>query len=793
MIFLLLVFALFEILLVWFPILQIRSHIAFFVLGYVLLAFVFFALLGYVIYLTIKFPITISWNNFLQANKFSFLISGLMIIPLIVLIILPQLAFFSDTQAYIQISSFFLNDASTFSIGGSDILNATYRLPVGYYMNAVISILPKFVSVAYYYLWTSVIFYLFGWFLQYVVEEKLAHLKLKYRLWSISFVFLVFCALAFIVVYTFTGGNIEIQSLFILVALSLLITKNGRYLWILPFSFLFFSTTAGLLSPGVILIGIVYTIVKGTWKQLSLFLVSAIGLFLLGVSGFLSNSDGNPLISYAAVGSTVFLVVTIPLIILISKKFARFNCLILPTEGLFKARIKTQLAFKKIFGTYKLKQIWLLSIFSIFGIFASFITYFSISKLSSIAEPFAYVNIIFVGLLLFYGIYSSVKLRVNNEFIYWITWFLIAFAVVSSLYTIAHLFANNASAWRTTYLSPFMGNLSVYIGMIFLIVVHIYLDHETKIIKWLRYGKKNLSFSPRRRGRLILISSSLNFAVVGIATAVTIGFWVTRNEIIGSDGVTSPVVSQFAPEDQAFLQALNNQGVASRLKNANEDQNIPLTTKSHLLDTNFYYYSDLSLVQFLNNGAPFSQGASWEANFSNVGDFVLNDRRMHTIQSQPINQLIYYYFKNAVNNINFIINQAIKNVATDAIIPKQANDKNSHPGVMVAKSNESADSNLVDSSSDAPLTDASKNPVLTDQIDVIGAPDLIILNKKSSYYKDLDLVKKMNLVTGVYAPDPSIDQSGYQLFYQTSDIAYFKNLGLSNLDFSKINISVSRN
>lgn len=779
--FLIIILGIFQILLSWFTTSNINNYLAFSILSYLILSFVILFLLIFFSVKMIAHWESVNFKKIIKANYSSLIFAILMAIPLIVIAINNSLIIFSDTQAYINISSYF-NINGVYTFDGVNNLDYTYRIPVGYYLNSVFSNVDF--ALAYRFLWVATTFYIFNWAVYYLVIQKLSYLKNITQLLLSGFFSIIYLCISFVSIYIFSSGNLEMQSTFIVVCFILLATKNAKYFFITCFAFLLFSSTSLILTSGVLLIGLVYLLFKGSRVEFIILIFTITSLLVIGVSFGLSEMSKHIYVNpyFGVIG--FFIMFALFVFLIIYKKSSRISYLLdkqlignefkvrilnilgLNSERKFKSSSRISLA--------KINQILLIIFYLLTSLAVFAISQFIVTLLYAGAPAnMSYSTLGIMTVVIAFAIYLSWRKNKISKLMLWSCFFNISYIIVSLFFHFYdNLFTENASAWRVIYLTMSAGNFSTYVSLSAFLICEIidanklfFLNLIDPVVK----TKKN------HKNRLVLYYSTFGFALTSIilASGASATAWTVRQTLIqqrlgGDNSVSNLSWSPDYSDKKAFgvINNLNkNKDNLSQTSNSNlqlnknvaEKDNINLEHKGLLLP-HFYFYTDLALSSFLNNGAPLSYGAYWTSTFCN--DFIKSDIRIATFQNKTVNELLYYNLSNTVANVDTIIDQSITNLQNPNII-------NISPSINV---------NSISSNINTPI---SKNA-----ISITGAPELIILNKNTSYFKKLDLTKNLPKLGDVYygnlAPAAiGPDSVGYEFIYETDNTAFYADSSLT--------------
>lgn len=717
-----------------------------------------------------------------------------MAIPLIVIAINNSLIIFSDTQAYINISSYF-NINGVYTWDGVNNLDYTYRIPVGYYLNSVFSNVNY--ALAYRFLWVATTFYIFNWAVHYLVIQKLSYLKNITQLFLSGFFSIIYLCISFVSIYIFSSGNLEMQSIFIVVCFVLLATKNAKYFFITCFAFLLFSSTALILTSGVLLIGLVYLLFKGTRIQFITLLFTATAFLVIGVSFGLSEMSKQIYVNpyFGVIG--FFIMFALFIFSIIYKKSSRVSYLL--DKQLIGAEFKvktlnilvlnSQHKFKnqRRISAAKINQI-LLIIFYLFTSLAVFaISQFIVTLNAALPANISYSSLAVMAAVIALAIYLSWTKNKISKLMFWSCFFNISYIIVSLFFHFYdNLFLENASAWRIVYLTMSIGNFSTYVSLFAFWICEIFDANKSFFLNLIIPFVKTKKIHKRR---LVFYYSTFGFSLTSIilASGASATAWSVRQSLtlerLGND--SSVLNSSWTPDssDKKVLSVINdlnkNKDNLSQPSNQSLQPNNSIVKKDNInpehkniLLPHFYFYTDLALASFLNNGSPLSWMSYWTSTFCN--DFIKSDIRLSTVETKTPNELLYYNLTNTVTNIDTIIDQSIKNLQKPNII-------NISPSINV---------NSISSDINTPI---SKNA-----ISITGAPELIILNKNTSYFKNLDLTKSLSKLGEVYygdqAPDSVVPNSvGYEFIYETDNTAFYADSSLTEFiaQFTKEMFSIS--
>lgn len=792
--FLIIILGMFQILLSWFTTSNINNYLAFSVLSYLILVFVILFLL---IFLSVKMIAhweSVNFKKIIKANYSSFVFGILMAIPLIVIAINNSLIIFSDTQAYINISSYF-NINGVYTFDGVNNLDYTYRIPVGYYLNSVFSNVNY--ALAYRFLWVATTFYLFNWAIYYLVIQKLNYLKNITQFFLSGFFSIIYLCISFVSIYIFSGGNLEMQSMFIVVCFVLIATKNAKYFFITCFAFLLFSSTALILSCGVLLIGLVYLLFKGTRIQFITLLFTITAFLVIGVSFGLNEMSTHIYVNpyFGVIG--FFVMFALFVFSIIYKKSSRVSYLLnkqlvgdefkvrtLNILGLnSEHKFKTQ---RRISAT-KINQILLIVFYLLTSLAVFAISQFIVTLKAALPENMSYSSLGVMVVVIALAIYLSWRKNKISKLMFWICFFNISYIIVSLFFTFYdNLFSENASAWRIVYLTMSIGNFSTYVSLFAFLICEII---DANKLFFLNLIKPVIKTKKIHKNSLIFYYSTFGFGLTSIilASGTSATAWSVRQQLtlqrLGGD--SSVLNSSWLPDsnDKKVFSVINdlnkNKDNLSQSSNQNLQPNNTIDKKDSLTPENknillphFYFYTDLALASFLNNGSPLSYMAYWTSTFCN--DFIKSDIRLLTVETRTVNELLYYNLSNTVANIDTIIDQSIQNMQKQNIF-------NITPSINV---------NSISSDINTPI---SKNA-----ISITGAPELIILNKNTSYFKNLDLTKKVPKLGDIYygdlAPDTiGPDSVGYEFIYETDNTAFYADSSLTEFinQFKKVMFSLS--
>lgn len=728
-------------------------------------------------------------------NNYSSLIFGiLMAVPLIVIAINNSLIIFSDTQAYINISSYF-NINGVYTFDGVNNLDYTYRIPVGYYLNSVFS--SANFALAYRFLWVATTFYIFNWAVYYLVISKLSYLKNITQLLLSGFLSIIYLCISFVSIYIFSSGNLEMQSIFIVVCFVLLVTKNAKYFFITCFAFLLFSSTALILSCGVLLIGLIYLLFKGTRIEFITLLFTVTTFLVIGVSFGLNQINQNIYVNpyFGVIGFFIMFALFVFLIIykkssrisyllnkqLINAEFKVRNLNILGLNSELKSKIKSCISLAKI------NQILLIVFYLLTSLAVFAISQFIVTLYAALPPNMSYSSLAIMVAVIALGIYLSWAKNKISKLMLWSCFFNISYIIVSLFFHFYdNLFSENASSWRIVYLTMSIGNFSTYVSLFAFLVCEI-IDANKSF--FLNLTKPFVKTKKIHKNRLVFYYSTFGFGLTSIilslgasATAWSVRQSLTLQKLGGDSTVLNSSWSADSSDKKVFnvINDLNkNKDNSSQASNQNLQQNNNVAKKNNtnsehksILLPHFSFYTDLSLASFLNNGSPLSYMSYWTATFCN--DFIKSDIRLATVETKKANELLYYNLPNTIANIDTIIDKSIENMQNTNII-------NVTPSINISSIN--SDINT---------------PISKDKISITGAPELIILNKNTSYFKKLELTKNLPKLGDIYygnlAPDTiGPDSVGYEFIYETDNTAFYADSSLTEFinQFKKAMFSLS--
>lgn len=165
----------------------------------------------------------------------------------------------------------------------------------------------------------------------------------------------------------------------------------------------------------------------------------------------------------------------------------------------------------------------------------------------------------------------------------------------------------------------------------------------------------------------------------------------------------------------------------------------------------YTYYSDMFLTKYLPAMGVFAYGSFWESSILN--DFVKSDQHLLKISVQLNFSPLYYDVQTAVANIDAIVGKAAENASAGEFYVGPSTGIQEKPEVAQQKRAAGLFRQPLDAATD---------------VNVNGAPDLIILNVGTDYYRSLD-------ISGATATQtrPGGLPGGYVKLWQTAGAAYF--------------------
>lgn len=772
--FLIIILGLFQLLLSWFTTANIHNYLAFSILSYLILAFIILFLIIFSLAKIISNWEFVNFRKIVKANYSSLVFAILMAIPLIVIAANNSLIIFSDTQGYINISSYFSGNG-IYAFDGINNLDYTYRIPVGYYLNSVFSNINF--SLAYRFLWVATIFYIFNWAIYYLITQKLIFLKNITQLFLSAFFSLVYACISFVSIYIFSGGNLEMQSLLVVVCFVLIYTKNVKYFFITCFAFLLFSSTTLILSCGILLIGFSYLLFKGNRIQFISLIFAITSFLVIGVSFGLSAMGKHVYITpYFGVISLLIMLALFALLV-VCQKNSRLNYLlnkkiidnnlkvkILTTLGLsfnHKLKIKSRLLLNKI------NKILLIIFYLLTTVAVFLISQFIVTIYASVPSNISYTSLGIMALITTLAIYLLFAKNQVSKLMFWSCFFNVAFIIVSLFFHFYDdLFVNNLSSWRIIYLTMSIGNFSTYVSIVVILICEII---DANKLFFLNLLKPVIRTKKIHKNRLIFYYSTfaIGLTTIVLSSSASATAWSIRNvaaiKKVGGD--TSVLNSSWSPNyaDKKIFSIINKLNETKdnlpQLTNKNLLSNKVASNKTNLITNqkssstpSFYFYTDLALAPFLNNLLPLSYMPYYVSTICD--NFIKSDIRLTTVESKTANELLYYNLPNTIANVNKIIDLSIDNI-------QDSNNINIPPSINV--SGFSSDINT---------------PISNDAISVSGAPQLIILNKNTSYFKELSLTKNLHKSGDIYYGDSGIgslgpNPVGYEFIYETKNTAFY--------------------
>lgn len=771
--FLIIILGLFQLLLSWFTTSNINNYLAFSILSYFILAFIILFLIVFFLTKIIDNWELVNFKKILKANYSSLVFGILMAIPLIVISVNNSLIIFSDTQGYINISSYFSGNG-LYTFDGVNNLDYTYTIPVGYYLNSVFSSINF--ALAYQFLWVATIFYIFNWSTYYFITQKLSFLNDITQLFLSGFFSIVYVCISIVSIYIFSSGNLEMQSLFVVICFILIYTKNVRYFFITCFAFLLFSSTTLILSCGILLIGISYLLFKGNRIEFITLIFTITSFLVVGVSFGLSAMGKNIYINpYFGVVS-FFIMFALFILLAIYQKSTRLNYLLNKKVISDNLKIKTlnvlglnsnqKFKIKSHLSLNKINQILLIIFYLLTTIAVFLISQFIVSIYAALPPNISYSSLAVMALITALAVYLLFAKNKISKLMLWSCFFNVAFIIVSLFFHFYdNLFVNNLSAWRIMYLTMSIGNFSTYLSIVVFLICEII---EVNKVFLLNLLKPFINTKKIYKKRLIFyyLTFSFGLTTIVLSSATSATAWTIRNMIavqkLGGD--TSVLKSSWAPDysDKKIFSIINE-------LNKNND-NSPQTNKNSISNKNsfnqtslnpdeessssshFYFYTDLSLAPFLNNLSPLSYMSYFASTICN--NFIKSDIRLTTVENKTANEVLYYNLPNTIANVNEIVDQSINNLQNSNIIDIA-------PSINV--SGLGGDINV---------------PISSDAILVTGAPQVIILNKNTSYFEGLNLTKNSTQLGDIYYGSSGIgslgpNPVGYEFIYQTENTAFY--------------------
>lgn len=730
------VMAILQIGLSWIPLFEIRNYFLFEALTIAILLVVVIALLSYFCFLISINKDKITFSNLVKFNRSSLIITAILLVQLVSLIFLPELSNFSDTTAYMSISSNFKVNGNYFFNYGQN-LEFFYRLPTGYFINSVIATNNDF-KTPYNVLWPMLTANLFYWAINFYVNEKLILWQDKYKQLLVAFVTVCYLIILYASIFTVTPGNLEMQSLFILIAFILFLSKQGAHSLMLVYAFSIFSTTALMISPPLILIALTYLFFKGRRYELLYCLSESGSLFFLALSVLLYSK--NPNLSFVTISASILIPpVFLPIIRFLRMKYHHFDANVLMSIYPHLPNIKKKFGGVIDFYNNHKKSLLMLCILMLVIAYVSsaLISYFVVLQNSPANKPLIFLGLGITLVVVIYSIYLVSKKTKLCELVPWITFFNLAFCFVSIILIPTNLFSQNSSSWRMILSSLTIGFYCSAVGTLGILIANIYNDH---INFWMTLYK---SINIRKIRGLYFFNYLGSIVTIAGLTSSTAGVWIYRFATMKNVDSENPVVEKtwlITKEDIDFLIQINKYSDEQIIKNSDE--------KNTFL---FSYYSDLNIKTYLNNCFIFSYSKYWASTFMN--NFISSDKRMHFIEGHPIDQLLYFDKENTVTNINVIIDHFLTQQSS-ILQNENTSSKDSNIGIYVSQPSANVD---------------KTEPIKSERIIVKGTPDLIILNTTSSYYEELTINKETSDEDKTY----KIGSNGYKKIYETEGTAYF--------------------
>ncbi|WP_036448564.1 hypothetical protein [Mycoplasmoides pirum] len=749
--FLLFVFAIFQVGLSWFTVMAIPSYLAYSIISYLIFVSIFLYVLIYSIRTIYKNKNLITWKFFLKTNISSLLAASILLLALLILLLFPEINNLSDTSAYMSISNFFKNNNYSLT-NDNKVLDYFYRFPSGYYLNSVFST-REGLYLAYYVVWPLVIFYLFYWTIDFFINSICFRWSNIYKLIFVGFVNSVYLVLSFTIIYSFTGGNYEIQAILVFIAFVLALNKKFNYFTLVFLGFSLFSITALLISLPIFVALLVYLIFKSNWFNIFIWAIS----FCYIVFNLLAFNFDNP----ASIYSTK-LVYTFELVAITS--------FLICLSAIFYLYEFKKIAFLQKNVLVSSKDIWLIkniknqnkNLILIIFYLITFIATFLCTQFIVLNNNAASGNLIilYVGstsLFIFYITYALFLFFKKQRSFSTINWLIIFqffyVAYVLFNFILFDLFNLNSSSWRIMLTSFTIGFISTYVGMIGILIATIINDN-------LDFFQSKLWIYKKHRSKKLY---SLNLGLCSIfifsSVAATSIVWSIRiNDGFNKDNLNNQfsknwVGDVIANEDKNFLKFINklNSNQISSYSNLSNSDKI----KNNPNNIRYSYYSDLSINIYLNNLYALSYGE--QSRTSQYNNFVLSDTWLKIIQNKPINDLFYENVNNTIANVDQVINLSIDNL--------NSNNLPLYPTI-----NKKANIQQDDASS----------PIKVDQFIVNGSPDFLIFNKKTEYYDQLNIIKNLKSYSGnkndfIFTNNNIDNQNGYQYLYESQDIIYFYN------------------